>query len=73
MCFVRAMDSIELVIFPALELSQKIGVFLHLKILLSTLKEKWITSCRNSTSVIPSKQSIKLSFCGTSRDVISFP
>jgi len=27
MCFVRAMDSIELAIFPALELSQKIGVF----------------------------------------------
>jgi hypothetical protein len=29
MCFVRAIDSIELATLTALELSQKIGVFLH--------------------------------------------
>ena len=32
MCFVRAMDSIELATFPAPELSQRIGVFPQLKI-----------------------------------------
>jgi len=67
MCFVRVMDSIEVAVFAALELSQKIGVF-------------FCQSCRQSGNILQEfyfcdslKQSIKLGFCGSSWDEILFP
>ena len=66
MCFVREIDSIELAIFPALELSQKIEVFLQLKICFVHFVGKMDNILQEFYFCDFLKQSIELSFCGAS-------
>jgi len=73
MCFVRAMDSIELTIFPALDLSQKNWSILAIEDPFVNLMCKADNILQEICFCASFKKSIKLSFCGTSWDVILFP
>ena len=65
MCFVGVMDSIELAICPALELSHKIGVFLAIEDSFVNFVGKVHNILQEFYFRDPLRQSIKLSFCGT--------